>query len=167
MRRNSLSHGTGSFAPRRLRAGNVASSSAVSGGAAGTSRKYHIQTATHIKLTTARIMNDPRHDTSAIKAAISGGVMALPIRAAEWVMPWANPQLRSGIHTVMARVAVGNVAPSPTPSARRAANRLASPPTTPVAAVATHTMRAQTHSVKRGPNLSPKYPPISWNSAYG
>ena len=47
-----------------------------------------------MKLTTARIMNDPRQDTTAIKAAISGGVMALPIRAAEWVMPWAKPQPR-------------------------------------------------------------------------
>ena len=27
--------------------------------------------------------------------AISGGVSALPIRANEWVMPWAKPQLRS------------------------------------------------------------------------
>jgi hypothetical protein len=88
--------------------------------------------------------------------AINGGVTALPIRADEWVMPCAKPQLRSGIHTDMARVAVGNVAPSPTPNASRAANRLASPPTTPVAAVATQTIRLLTQSVRRGPNLSPK-----------
>src|SRR5215510_3726425 len=106
MRRNSLSHGTGSFAPRRLRAGNAASSSVVSGGAAGTSRKYHIQTRTQTRLNSARTMNDPRQDRNAIKTATSGGVTALPIRADEWVIPCANPQLRSGVHTDIARVAV-------------------------------------------------------------
>ena len=128
----------------------------LAGGAAGTSRKYHIQTKTQMKLSSARIMNDPRQDTSAIKTAIRGGVTARPIRANEWVIPCAKPQLRSGTHTAMARVAVGNVEPSPIPRASRAANRLASPPTTPVAAVATHTIRLLTQSVRRGPNLSPK-----------
>ena len=66
-----------------------------------------------------------------------GGVIAFPSRANECVMPWANPQFRSGVQTDMARVAVGKVAPSPMPSISRAANRLARPPTRPVAAVAT------------------------------
>src|SRR6516225_9167857 len=80
MRRNSLSHGTGSFASRRLRAGKSANSSAVRGGASGTSRKYHAQTRTQMRLNTASTTNEPRQDTRAIKTAISGGVTALPSR---------------------------------------------------------------------------------------
>src|SRR5262245_4890900 len=81
---------------------------------------------------------------SATSTATSGGVIALPMRANAWVMPWAKPQRASGVHTDMARVAVGNVAPSPIPSASRAANSEASPPTAPVAAVAAHTISPQT-----------------------
>src|SRR6516165_2190131 len=110
MRRNSLSHGTGSVAPRRLRAGKSASSSAVRGGASGTSRKYHAQTRTQMRLNTASTTNEPRQDTRAIKTAISGGVTALPSRENEWVMPCAKAQRRSGVHTDMARVAVEKVA---------------------------------------------------------
>src|SRR6202051_4412293 len=126
MRLNSLSHGTASFWPR-LRAGRVASSSAVSGGAAGTARKYQDQTRTQIRLNAASTTNEPRQDTSSTSIAIRGGVIALPIRANEWVIPWAKPQLRSGVHTAIARVAVGKVAPSPLPSASGAGNRLTSP----------------------------------------
>jgi hypothetical protein len=71
-------------------------------------------------------------------------------------MPWAKPQFRSGVHTAMARVAVGKAAPSPTPRASRAPNRLMRPPTAPVAAVAMQTIRPLTESVRRAPNLSPK-----------
>src|SRR5262245_19230583 len=156
MRRNSLSQGTGSLAVPRLRVGSVASSSAVSGGVAGTSRKYHNQTRTQIRLNSASTTNAPRQDTIQVNKAIRGGVAALPIRADEWVIPWAKPQLRSGTQTAMARVAVGKVAPSPMPRAGRAANRLASPPIAPVAAVAAHTIRPLTQSVRRAPNLSPK-----------
>src|SRR5258708_10805281 len=106
MRRNNLSHGTGVVALPRLRTGSVASSSAVRGGAAGISRKYHNQTTTQIRLTSARATNAPRHDTSPTNKAIRGGVSAFPIRADECVMPWAKPQLRSGTHAAIARVAV-------------------------------------------------------------
>src|ERR1700736_489938 len=155
MRRNNLNHGTGLVALPRLRTGSVASSSAVSGGAVGTSRKYHNQTKTQIRLRSARTTNAPRHDTSPTSTAVRGGVTAFPIRADEWVMPWAKPQLRSGTHAAIARVAVGKVAPSPIPSASLAANKLASPPTAPVAAVAAHTISPLKNSVQRGPNLSP------------
>src|SRR5277367_380865 len=146
MRRNNLSHGT--VLAARLRAESAASSSDVSGGAVGTSRKFHHQIKTQIRLKAARTTNAPRHDTSETSKAIKGGVTALPIRADEWVMPCAKPQLRSGTHTAIARVAVGKVAPSPIPSASRAANRLASPPTAPVAAVAAQTIRPETNSVR-------------------
>src|SRR6266404_6944245 len=153
MRRNNLNHGTGLVAPR-LRTGSVASSFAVSGGAVGTSRKYHNHTNTQTRLKSARTTNAPRHDTSPTSKAIRGGVTAFPIRANECVMPWAKPQLRSGTHAAIARVAVGKVAPSPIPRKSRAANRLASPPTAPVAAVAAHTIRPLTKSVRRAPNFA-------------
>src|SRR5229473_1112607 len=106
MRRNNLNHGTGSVASPRLRTGSVASSFAVSGGAVGVSRKYHNQTRTQPRLKNARTTNAPRHDTSPTSAAIRGGVTAFPIRADECVMPCAKPQLRSGTHAAIARVAV-------------------------------------------------------------
>src|SRR6516164_1084999 len=74
MRRNSLNQGTGSLAVPRLRVGSVASSSAVSGGVAGTSRKYHNQTKTQIRLNSASTTNAPRQDTIPINKAIRGGV---------------------------------------------------------------------------------------------
>src|ERR1700736_38560 len=96
MRRNNLNHGTGLVALPRLRTGSVASSSAVSGGAAGTSRKYHNQTKTQIRLRSARTTTAPRHDTSPTSNATRGGVTAFPIGANEWVMAWAQPQLAAG-----------------------------------------------------------------------
>jgi hypothetical protein len=77
---------------------------------------------------------------------------------------WAKPQLASGVQVAMARVAVGKVAPSPMPSASRAANRLAKPP---VAAVATTTMMPEIPSVARAPNLSPSQPPTSCKNVKG
>src|SRR5262249_43976129 len=90
----------------------------------------------------ASTTNAPRQDTIPINKAIRGGVAALPIRADEWVIPWAKPQLCSGTPTAIARVAVGKVAPSPMPRASRAANRLASPPTVPVAGRRAHDQAA-------------------------
>ncbi len=99
--------------------------------------------------------------------AISGGVNALPIRENEWVMPCAKPHCPGGIQAAIARVAVGNAAPSPKPKASRTRTSAVSPPTAPVSAVERQTTNPDTPSVKRGPNLSPSHPPISWNSAYG
>src|ERR1700724_1080065 len=132
MRRNNLSHGTGASALARLRADSEANSARVSGGVAGTSRKYHDHANTHARLNNASATNEPRHEISSTSEAIRGGVRALPSRAKEWVMPWAKPQFRSGVHTAMARVAVGKAAPSPTPRTSRAKNRLMRPPTAPV-----------------------------------
>ena len=67
-----------------------------------------------------RMTNDPRQLISVISQATSGGVRALPRRALECVIPCANPRLPSGVQSDMARVAVGNVAPSPNPSITRA-----------------------------------------------
>src|SRR3954452_3843557 len=106
MRANSLSHGTGVLASLRLRAGSAANSSGLNGGVAGTSRKLHHHNSTQARLSSARAMKEPRHDTHSTSTAIKGGVTALPIRAKEWVMPWAKPQLRSGVHIAIARVAV-------------------------------------------------------------
>src|SRR5438876_11068524 len=109
MRRNNLSQGTLLAAPPRLRAGSVASSSGISDGAAGTSRKFHHQIKTQIRLKRARTTNAPRHDTRVTSRAIRGGVSAFPIRAAECVTPLAKPQLRSGTHDAIPRLAAGKV----------------------------------------------------------
>src|SRR3977135_2281811 len=140
MRRNNLSHGTDLAAFPRLRTGSVASSSAVSGGAAGTSRKYHTQTRTQIRLKSARTTNAPRHDTSPTSRAIRGGVIAFPIRANEYVMPRAKPHRVPATHAARARRAVGTLAPPLIQRRSRAANRLAGPPTAPLGAVAVHTI---------------------------
>ena len=72
-------------------------------------------------------MNDPRHEIAAIKVAISQGVMELPKRENACVMPWANPRFDFGIQYDIARVAVGNVAPSPKPKTTRAMNIMTMP----------------------------------------
>ena len=97
----------------------------VSGGVAGTSRKYHdhsqdpdeAQQRQHDERAAPRHQLDQQGDQRRRRPRCRSAQK-------EWVMPWAKPQLRSGVHTAMARVAVGKVAPSPMPSASRAANRL-------------------------------------------
>ncbi len=111
--------------------------------------------------------NEPRQDTNATSATTAGGVMALPRRDAAWVMPCAQPDLPPGSQVDMARVAVGNVAPSPKPSSIRAATRVQSPPTSPVMMVATDQISPQAIRVRRAPNLSPNQPPITWQIRYG
>src|SRR5437867_10420062 len=81
----------------------------------GSLRKYKAQASAQNKLTPPTIRNDPRHDTSAISVAISHGVSEFPRREDAWVMPWAKPRLDFAVQKDMARVAVGNVAPSPNP----------------------------------------------------
>ena len=107
-----------------------------------------------------RITNDPRHVTSAISQATKGGVSALPSRALECVMPWLNPRLSSGIQSLMARVAVGNVAPSPNPSRTRAAIIAVKVLTSPVSSVAPPHMIAEIVSARRAPNRSLTQPPM-------
>ena len=96
-----------------------------------------------------------------MSAATSAGVSAFPIRLNECVMPCAKPQRPTGVQIAMARVAVGNAAPSPNPNARRTPNSDANPPTAPVSAVAAVTMAQHAASVILGPKRSPIQPPIS------
>ena len=110
---------------------------------------------------------EPRQDTQPIKMTTAGGVMALPRRAAAWVMPCAQPDLPPGNQLDIARVAVGKVAPSPNPSNMRAATSVYSPPTSPVRMVATDQMAPHTIKVRRAPNRSPNQPPITWHTKYG
>ena len=79
----------------------------------------------------------------------------------ECVIPCAKPQLPTGVQLDIARVAVGNAAPSPNPKARRSANSDTNPAAAPVSMVDRATIPQQTDSVSRGPNLSPIQPPIS------
>ena len=97
--------------------------------------------------------------------AISGGVRALPTRENACVMPCANPRRSGGVQLCMARVATGNVAPSPTPSSRRTRYSDVSPPTRPVSAVADAQISPQTNSVRRAPQTSPIQPPRIWKIA--
>ncbi len=89
----------------------------------------------------------------------------MPSRAKECVTPWAKPRLPAGVQLCIARVAVGNVAPSPKPSATRKNISDTRPVASPVNAVANAQMAPQMSSVLRGPSRSPTHPPITWNSA--
>src|SRR5258708_7824229 len=96
-------------------------------------------------------MNEPRQVNQAIKAAISGGVIALPRRAKAWVRPCAKPRRPAGVQYCIALVAVGKVAPSPKPSARRAMNKVVNPVTKPVMMVEAAQIRPHQNKVRRGP----------------
>ncbi len=87
------------------------------------------------------------------------GAMALPKRADECVMPCAMPRLSFANHVAIAVVAAGKVAPSPSPSNRRAAIRVAKPPARPVSAVAQ--INEQQINVRFAPKRSLTHPPIN------
>src|ERR1700730_6099884 len=112
--------------------GSFASSAAVIAGCClGSLRKYRAQAKSQTQLNKPRMTNEPRHDTNQSSVAISGCVKAFPMRENEWVIPCAKPQRSTGVQLDIARVAVGNAAPSPNPSARRNANSEANPPAAP------------------------------------
>ena len=90
---------------------------------------------------------------------------ALPMRAKEWVMPWPKPRQPGRVQLDMARVAVGKVAPSPTPSMKRTKMNDQKPPASPVPMVEAAQISPHTHSTRRGPYLSPIRPPMIWNMA--
>src|SRR4030081_2903164 len=116
MRGTSNPHGTVERAVVEPRIGSVASSDSVMPACSfGSSRKYQSQTNTQIRLIQPRMMKEARQLYSAISQATSGGVTALPKRAKECVSPWAKPHRPAGVQYCIARVAVGNVAPSPNP----------------------------------------------------
>ncbi len=110
-------------------------------------------------------MNEARQDSVRISAATIGGVTALPKREKECVSPWTKPRCSLGVQLLMARAAVGKVAPSPTPRMRRTMKSEARPPMKPVAIVVTVQMAAQTARVTRGPKRSPNQPPMIWKTA--
>ncbi len=131
----------------------------------GSSRKYQNQTKTQVRLTTPMMMKAARQLSSTISQATSGGVTALPKRAKECVSPWAKPRRPAGVQYCMARVAVGNVAPSPKPSRTRHRKSETMPLANPVRMVATAQMRPQANNVRRGPKRSPTQPPMIWKIA--
>src|ERR1700731_1976580 len=96
-------------------------------------------------------MNEPRQVNRAIRNATIGGVTVPPIRENEWVKPCAKPRLLAGVQYCIARVAVGNVAPSPKPSATRAMNSVTRLVTKRVMMVAAAQIRPQQNRVLRGP----------------
>ena len=112
-------------------------------------------------------MNDPRHATIAISQATIGGVTAFPSRANACVSPCAKPRRPTGVQLCIARVATGNVAPSPMPTSRRQKNSDMRPPAKPVRIVALAQIRPHRNSVRRGPKRSPIHPPKIWNIRYG
>jgi hypothetical protein len=67
----------------------------------------------------------------------------------------------------IARVATGNVAPSPTPTITRHKNSATTPVEKPVTMVAVAHTSPHRNSVRRGPKRSPIQPPKIWNSRYG
>ncbi len=105
-------------------------------------------------------MNEPRHVTATINQATRGGVKALPSRALAWVIPWANARFSFGVQSLIARVDMGNVAPSPNPSMTRRKSTAARLLTVPVNRVADAQITPQTVSPIRAPNRSLTQPPI-------
>ena len=126
----------------------------------GSLRKYQTHTMVQPRLIKPRTINDPRHVTSAISQTTRGGVKAFPSRAAEWVIPWENPRFPSTVQSDIARVAAGNVAPSPNPSRTRAQSMLGRPDAKPVNKVASAQMTAETVRVNLAPKRSLTQPPM-------
>src|SRR5215467_7747333 len=133
---------------------------------AGTSRKYQYHVTTHSRLPPPSATNDPRHETAPMRNATTGGVIELPMRENECVKPCASPRLAAGVQLCIARVATGNVAPSPTPSNRRTRYSVKKLPARPVSTVADAQTKPQTNSVRRAPHLSPIQPPKIWTIVY-
>ena len=96
-----------------------------------------------------------------MRKATIGADAPAPRRPAAWVMPTALPRAASEVHFDSARVAAGNVAPSPMPSTKRTPNSETSPATPPVAIVVSDQVRPQTVKVRRAPKRSANQPPIS------
>ena len=110
-------------------AGSVARSALRHGGVLrGSFRKYPAQTKSHTKVDESQHDKMKRATTST--GATAGhdqrGVTAIAQPREECVIPCANPQLL-GVQRDMARVAVGNAAPSPKPNARRSAKSETNP----------------------------------------
>src|SRR3984957_11819433 len=105
--------------------------------------------------------NEKRQENQEIRRATLGAAVPAPTPPAAWVAPIAVPRFTIGVHFETARVAAGNVAPSPMPSTRRTPNSEARPVTAPVAMVVSDHARQQTVSVRRAPKRSANQPPTS------
>ena len=103
--------------------------------------------------------NEKRQENQVIRKATIGAAVPAPRRPG--VAPIAVPRFLIGIHFETARVAAGNVAPSPMPSTRRTPNSETSPVTAPVAMVVSDHTKPQTVSVRRAPKRSANQPPTN------
>ena len=82
----------------------------------------------------------------------------VPRRRAAWVIPTATPREASEIQLDNARVAAGEVAPSPKPSTKRKENSEASPSTAPVTIVVIDQVSPQTAKVRLASKRSASHP---------
>src|SRR5258708_34453279 len=117
-------------------------------------------------MTQARLMRptttkEPRHEVTDISPTTRAGAAALPRREKECVMPWAKPRQPARVQFDIALVAVGKVAPSPNPRARRNTMSDQNPSARPVKMVAAAQIVPQVPSVRRGPNGSPIHTPMT------
>src|SRR5579872_7092062 len=81
-----------------LRTGSAArSASVMAEWSFGSLRKYQAHAISHSRLVDPRMKNETRQDTKTSIAATSAGVAAFPIRENAWVIPWAHPQLPTGV----------------------------------------------------------------------
>src|SRR5271169_2592713 len=157
-------HGTGPEPawPTMSSAGNAANSALVMPGCwRGSSWKYHHHTRAQPADTMPSATNENRQENQVIRKATIGADVPAPRRPAAWVMPTAVPRLGREVHFDNARVAAGNVAPSPMPSTKRTQNSDASPLTAAVAIVVSDQVNPQTVSVRRAPKRSANQPPTS------
>ena len=81
-------------------------------------------------------------------------------------MPCAQPRRSGEVQLVIARVAVGKVAPSPRPSSARTTSSMTKLWARPVASVAPDQITAQTVSVRRAPKRSLIQPPPTCRTMY-
>src|SRR6266436_10397501 len=139
----------------------------MAGWLAGSFRKYRPQIIAQATLIMPRIIKEPRHVTDAINHATMGGVRALPSLALACVIPCPKPRFFSGSQSLIARVAVGKVAPSPNPRSKRAQTRAAKPLALPVNSVAAPQMTAEAVNAIRAPQRSLTQPPTILNIRYG
>src|SRR5271165_3176921 len=125
-------HGTGPE-PAGSTAGNAATSALVMRGCRrGSSWNDHHHAAAQKADKMPSATNEKRQENQVISKATIGADAPAPRRPAAWVMPTAVPREASEVHFESARVAAGNVAPSPMPSTKRTANSEANPVTAPV-----------------------------------
>src|ERR1700726_3137665 len=147
-------HGTGPEPawPATPSLGNAANSALVIPGCRrGSSWKYHHHMTAQPADTMPSATKEKRQENQVIRKATIGADGPGPRRPGAGGRPTGGRAARGEVHFDSARVAAGNVAPSPIPSTQRTANNDASPVTAPVAIVVSDQVRPHTVSVRRGP----------------